>query len=1096
MLRTERSAVGGRLSLKEWVKGSLLPTGAKVLLRCRGNILHILCEGETCPNEAIASYSLSLALREKHPNMLLPANSSPIYQVFLYGRALGQKRPNWTVRLDPNDFLSIPNPGGKGEERSGKEREVEAPYISPFLPVPQSPSSKSDLQSLGLLERASRGNAQAIARYLSNVLSPYGVGVKVFVKDVAGKSGGELCEGEANVAPSGKRLWVLCQCSYSPDPVLLAEPVAQQLRKLMLPIAFRDAAIVGCVTGEKKPEWICGVDLTPRERILEEWSRWGDVGALAKLLNRRLAALDIETTAVLKESTVHLFFSHKDGGEWKVGEGNSLGGLRRPEESPKDALRAIVKPIIEAVAPQGIFGATLYGQLSGAEAPPSWVDWLDLPASYQANLAPSAIELARIGNEGALKFLLERLLNPDIDRKLLTGGYNVTIRRKADLLHIMVDGALSVAQKQIGPQLVEFIANLNIPGIAGVRAYGRSVARDSSSTKWRVSVDFQPRQSAKSQTAPELTAREAAREGGVGSPNIPPIPPTPPTIPYPTPATSEMVAEEAGPASGLVFSPDLKSDELQACLTLQPIKFLPDSARDADSQSPKRIKQLLIWSGLFTSEPSPTPYTPHSPRGWLLTIWGLLGLLLALQTDWFVGELIRSMPQKRTASEFQGVIVGTRKEFSALVVDLEGSEEAGIGMRGEIKDGSLWGDNTEEAISASNATSAKLALEAQTAGKANSQNSLPSFNSEQLDRQIAEYFQYIATVGKPDVLILGSSRALRGIDPLVLQSSLAESYPELRIFNFGVNGATARVVDWIVRELIHPNHLPELIVWADGARAFNSGRADRTMARVRDSVGYELARTGELRAYVAPEELEEDLAEESSDIAPAAREGFDIGRSYRQLDDWLYRLLAAASPSLGNRDRAIGFLTEGVRAFSDNPTGTPAESGVATDSTEPETPASDRRHAKTITQLNGFLPFKSQFNPSTYYRQYARVSGSFDADYASFSLAGEQTRALNNLLQFIDKSQISLVFVNMPLTEKYLDPVRTKFELQFREYMLQKASQNRFTFKDLSDLWPRQYSFFSDPSHLNVYGAKEVSVLLASDRAVRWPASKRTGQQQ
>ena len=42
---------------------------------------------------------------------------------------------------------------------------------------------------------------------------------------------------------------------------------------------------------------------------------------------------------------------------------------------------------------------------------------------------------------------------------------------------------------------------------------------------------------------------------------------------------------------------------------------------------------------------------------------------------------------------------------------------------------------------------------------------------------------------------------------------------------------------------------------------------------------------------------------------------------------------------------------------------------------------------------------------------------------------------------------------------------------------------------DLSLLWPLQNEYFSDPSHLNRYGAFEVSQRLAKDPLIPWPSS-------
>jgi len=45
----------------------------------------------------------------------------------------------------------------------------------------------------------------------------------------------------------------------------------------------------------------------------------------------------------------------------------------------------------------------------------------------------------------------------------------------------------------------------------------------------------------------------------------------------------------------------------------------------------------------------------------------------------------------------------------------------------------------------------------------------PSFRSQQMDEKLALYHQRLAASGPPDVLIIGSSRALRGVDPAALQ---------------------------------------------------------------------------------------------------------------------------------------------------------------------------------------------------------------------------------------------------------------------------------------------------------------------------------------
>ncbi|MEL6384538.1 MAG: hypothetical protein AAFQ89_19190, partial [Cyanobacteria bacterium J06626_18] len=122
----------------------------------------------------------------------------------------------------------------------------------------------------------------------------------------------------------------------------------------------------------------------------------------------------------------------------------------------------------------------------------------------------------------------------------------------------------------------------------------------------------------------------------------------------------------------------------------------------------------------------------------------------------------------------------------------------------------------------------------------------PTLGSQILDEQLGIYLSYVATFGPPDVLIIGSSRALQGINPQILQQRLArEGFAGVRAYMFGVNGATAQVVSFIVRRLFTPEQLPRVLIWADGSRAFNSGRVDRTFASILDSPGYAAVQVGD-----------------------------------------------------------------------------------------------------------------------------------------------------------------------------------------------------------------------------------------------------------
>ncbi|NJN86013.1 MAG: hypothetical protein HC881_06475 [Leptolyngbyaceae cyanobacterium SL_7_1] len=137
--------------------------------------------------------------------------------------------------------------------------------------------------------------------------------------------------------------------------------------------------------------------------------------------------------------------------------------------------------------------------------------------------------------------------------------------------------------------------------------------------------------------------------------------------------------------------------------------------------------------------------------------------------------------------------------------------------------------------------------------------------------------------------------------------------------------------------------------------------------------------------------------------------------------------------------------------------------------------------------LQGFLPLSVRFNPATYYQQYARVPGEYDSDYENFQVAGPQEAALQAVLAHTRSHQVPVVFVNLPLTQEYLDPTRLRYEQEFEAYMLQVAvQQGGLIYRDLSESWLSAHDYFSDPSHLNRYGAYQVSVRLAEDSLIPW----------
>ncbi|MEG4325693.1 hypothetical protein QUB37_18550 [Microcoleus sp. AT3-A2] len=406
-----------------------------------------------------------------------------------------------------------------------------------------------------------------------------------------------------------------------------------------------------------------------------------------------------------------------------------------------------------------------------------------------------------------------------------------------------------------------------------------------------------------------------------------------------------------------------------------------------------------------------------------------------------------------------------------------------------------------------------LVYSQQQASATRSQASTVSFSSDLLNEQLELYLSYVATVGPPDVLIVGSSRALQGVDPKQLKQSLAQRGRRgLKVFNFSVNGATAQVVDFQLRRLLKPGHLPQMIIWADGVRAFNSGRDDRTFNSIVDSEGSQL-----LAAGIRPELLSDEFNEIPMCYRfpqPCANNNFrkaftSVDQPFKGGQDAhpLFPTIKSLSSGTGklpvaNTQPTIQFLSSGIGKLPVAENAARYElKPIAADAATPQAqliPVS-RPTTVAIRQLNqladsidsnGFMAMSGKYNPNTYYRQRAYVSGQYDRDYENFNLGGKQATAFNSVVAFTKARKIPLIFVNLPLTNDYLDGTRLRAEQQFRQRMQQLSRQKGFAFRDLSQRWPGRNDYFVDPSHLNRFGAIAVSSLLAADSSIIWPRPK------
>ena len=725
---------------------------------------------------------------------------------------------------------------------------------------------------------------------LGKILRPAGIRFKFSIQIIEPAANSAPDQVKPWTMPLTKRLWVRCESRRSIDYSLLAEDLARQLRSLELP-DFTDAVFRCVAAGMTDPDWRLRIDLTPPLMLLHHWAAWGDIQAITRLINAVLWRNGLQVSGILKNWRLHLFCCVR---------GNTVQFPNKQQ-----AIDCVV-PLLNQLSPQGIQGATIYGVQAMSDGLPKedesafWTHWLDLPGANDVRYTMPPLALAQQGDEQALRFILQRLLNPDIDRTFSNGGIGISLLRRKGLLHIMSEAPVCPLESQIVDPVSKVLGQIALPDILGVRIHGRISGQQA--TQWNHGIDF-----------------------GVKTPQLPSSTTGLP-IRQTTPNWQEWLFHQGW---------------------LQPAASLP-----------KALSRKALWS------------------------WLGAGLVLVMGLD-----------------------VG----------------------------GSFWSRQVKAPIAHTPATANQSPL---------------SYGNTLFDEKVAAYQELCLTKGAPDVLIVGSSRAMRGIDPQVLEQELASrGYAKAQVYNFGINGATARVVDLLVRRLLQPKQLPKLVIWADGARAFNEGRSDRTYATIADSRGFQQL--------------------PGSEGAAIAKSQPFIINGYATVDSFLNKTLAKASLAYGKRDR----LHQALQAVPPHLLGARS--------------AAELVESEAINQ-SGFLSLGAEFEPSTYYQKYLKVSGDSDNDYANFNLTGSQDLATRQTIEFLQRQQIPLIFVNVPLSDRYLDLTRQKYELAFKQYMQTFAGAGQLQFVDLVGLWMQDYSLYSDPSHLNRSGAQQVSTYLARTAPIDW----------
>ncbi len=312
----------------------------------------------------------------------------------------------------------------------------------------------------------------------------------------------------------------------------------------------------------------------------------------------------------------------------------------------------------------------------------------------------------------------------------------------------------------------------------------------------------------------------------------------------------------------------------------------------------------------------------------------------------------------------------------------------------------------------------------------------------------------------PDVLIVGSSRALRGIEPNILEKELVKKgYKGASVFNLGLDGATAKVVNLQITQILSRPQLPRMIIWADGLRAFNSNRSDITYDEITASTGYK--------------QLQETLKNNGLNPEPQSP------NIATKPESPLTQVFNGIFATTANRQEV---RTSVVKGFDRN-THMLSNSEALIAATMPST--------ATALDSKGFVAFDVTFDPQTYFQKFPQVPGDYDLDYRNFETTGSQFEAFANVVDFCRRNNIELLVVNMPLHNTYLDVSRSRYEATFNSRMQELALREGFSYLDISQAIQNQAELFSDPSHLNQKGAIAIAQMLAQHPKIRWQSLRK-----
>jgi hypothetical protein len=209
------------------------------------------------------------------------------------------------------------------------------------------------------------------------------------------------------------------------------------------------------------------------------------------------------------------------------------------------------------------------------------------------------------------------------------------VLQKADVLHVMTEALTCPSQSKVGPPVAKFLRQLQIPGVAGVRVYGRRAGQKQ--PLWRYAIDLRTAVDEESAAAPAPAPSQLAvlqKE---------PVP--------------EFAPAEDGSFSGLgenlVFDAPVPN-------SWRPRFKIRLPGYNLGEQLVQAAVQPLVASGLFVpndglSTNAAAPGGVRADRAASMAlIWAIAGCLLTFNTDWLLGLFLQSatVSQAPSASSF------------------------------------------------------------------------------------------------------------------------------------------------------------------------------------------------------------------------------------------------------------------------------------------------------------------------------------------------------------------------------------------------------------------------------------------------------------